>query len=125
MTDPQSGAARIRLDGALTVRGVESVHADLAAALQQHAMVIVDCSAATEVDLSVIQLLLAARRTAQRGAKTLSLAGADNTALRTALLRGGFVPAEPSGPDPGPDSGPDPGVVGPDTEFWLGMTGTA
>jgi ABC-type transporter Mla MlaB component len=116
MTDPNSGVARISLDGALTVRGVENVHADLAAALQQHAMVIVDCSAATEIDLSLIQLLLAARRTAQRAAKTLLLAGADNAALRTALLRGGFVPAAPDC---------DPGGVGPDTEFWLGTTGTA
>ncbi len=120
MTDPQPGDARIRLDGALTVRGVDSVHAKLAAALEQHAVVVVDCSAATEIDLSLIQLLLAARRTAQHADKTLRLAGADNTALRTALLRGGFVPAEP---DCDPDA--DPGGVGPDTEFWQGTTGTA
>ena len=120
MTDPQSSVARIRLDGALTVRGVESVHADLAAALGQHAMVFVDFSAATEVDLSLIQLLLAARRSAQRADKTLLHAGADNAALRTALARGGFVPGEPDC-----DIGGEPGAVGTDTEFWLRTTGTA
>jgi anti-anti-sigma factor len=112
MTDTQPSVALIRLDGALTVRSVETVHADLAAALEQHAMVIVDCSAATEIDLSAIQLLLAARRTAQRADKTLMLAGTDNAVLRTALLRGGFMPTEPD-------------AVGPDTEFWLGTPGTA
>ncbi len=112
MTDTQPGVGRIRLDGALTVRSVEKVHADLANALDQHAMVIVDCSAATEIDLSAIQLLLAARRTAQRADKTLRLAGTDNAVLRTALLRGGFVPTEP-------------GAVGSETEFWLGTLTTA
>ena len=109
MTDPHPSVANISLDGALTVRGVHSVHASLLAALEQHAMIILDCSAATEVDLSLIQLLLAARRTAQRANKTLRLAGADNSALQTALLRGGFVPTEPDGPDP-------------DAPFWLGTT---
>jgi ABC-type transporter Mla MlaB component len=128
MTDPLSSVARLRLDGALTVRGVASVHADLAAALDQHAMVIVDCSAATEVDLSLIQLLLAARRSAQHADKTLRLVGADNTALRTALARGGFLPSDPDGDpdgDPDRDPGGDPGAVGPDAEFWLGTTETA
>ncbi len=111
MTHPQPSLARIDLDGALTVRCVESLHAKLVTALQQHAMVIVDCSAATEVDLSLIQLLLAARRAAQRAGKTLRLAGADNAALHTALLRGGFAPAEPDAP-------------GPDTSFWRETAGT-
>ncbi len=130
MTDPQPGVARIRIDGAVTVRGVAAVHASLAAALEQHAMVIVDCSAATEVDLSVIQLLLAARRTAQRANRTLHLTGADNAALRTALWRGGFVPAEPDGEpddetgdetDDDPDNEPDD--LGRDESFWLGTPG--
>jgi len=120
MTDPHSIVARIRLDGALTVRGVASVHAGLAATLQQHAMVVVDSVAATEIDLSHIQLLLAARRTAQRADQTLRLTGADNAALRTALLRGSFVPAEPDR-----DPGANPGGVGPDTAFRQETTGTA
>jgi hypothetical protein len=91
----------------LTLRGVASVHARLTAALEQYAMVTVDCSAAIEVDLSVIQLLLAAHRAARRAGNTLCLAGADNAPLHAALWRGGFISTEPDSP-------------GPDAAFWLG-----
>ena len=119
MTDPQPDVAHIRLDGALTIRDIAGVHASLAAALERHATVIVDCSAATEVDLSLIQLLLAARRSAQRADRTLRLAGADNAALNTALLRGGFVPGEPDR-ETGREPDGDPEDPGPDAPFWLG-----
>ena len=55
VNDQQSGAACVILDGALTVRGIDAVQARLAAALRQHSVVTVDCGAATEIDLSLIQ----------------------------------------------------------------------
>ena len=79
------------LDGALTVRTVATVRATLLEALTQHQSVQVDCSAAESVDLSLIQLLLSARLTAQQAGKQLLLASPASGALLAALHQGGFL----------------------------------
>ncbi len=99
MTASQTTAAQITLDGAQTVRTIDRAHHDLAAVLAAHAAVTVDCVAVTEVDLSLIQLLLAARASARRNGKTIALTAPANDALRTALLQGGFLRDDADGPE--------------------------
>ena len=100
---------RLIFDGLLTLRTVEALQTRLADALATHDHLIVDCSAATEVDLSVVQLLLAARRTAADDGKTLLLAQPAGEALDKTLRRGGFL--DPAG--------------GGDIAFWLKGPGPA
>jgi anti-anti-sigma regulatory factor len=92
----QPKPARVVLDGGLTIRSIDAVRTRLAAALSEHAAIEVDCSAAIEVDLCLIQLLVAARHSAEQAGRQLILAQPADGALRTALVQGGFLPAEGS-----------------------------
>ena len=96
MPDIQSDAATLPLDGSLTVRTIGAVHAALVEALARNDAVQVDCTGAASVDLSLIQLLLAARRSADEAGKHLTLAAPAGGVLLAALERGGFLrSAEP------------------------------
>lgn len=89
--DAAPGAmATVLLDGRLTVRGAEAVCARLRAAVAPGRIVRVDCSAAEEADLSVVQLLLAARLAARRDGGDVVLAGLPAGPLGAVLAAGGF-----------------------------------
>jgi ABC-type transporter Mla MlaB component len=109
---PQAGNVAIVLDGVLTIRTTDEARARLTDALARAPTVSVDCSAATEVDVSLIQLLLAARRSAARNGGQLILAQPADGALLATLLRGGFIAA----------GGPSRGA---DDDFWLQTTSRA
>jgi ABC-type transporter Mla MlaB component len=109
VTGPQSTAACLALDGAQTVRTIDATYRNLTAALAEHATVSVDCSAATEVDVSLIQLLLAARASAARAGKTVALAAPASGVLAAALIQGGFLAEDAS-------------EAGPDATFWRAGT---
>lgn len=85
-------------EGPLTVRTIAAVHGTLLAALAGQQMVQVDCAGAETVDLSFIQLLLAARRSATNAGKQFQLAAPAAGALRTTLEQGGFLSSD--GADP-------------------------
>jgi anti-anti-sigma regulatory factor len=92
---PQDAAANVQLvlDGALTMRTVETVRATLRAAIEPPsapAGIDIDCSAATEIDLTFIQLLVAARVSTGANGRRLSLMPCPDGALLDALTRGGF-----------------------------------
>jgi ABC-type transporter Mla MlaB component len=89
---------RVVLEGAVTLRTIDSTHAALRDALTKHAKIDIDCAKATEIDLGVIQLLLAARKSAEAAGKTLALCAPADGALREALVRGGFLPSPPDSP---------------------------
>jgi ABC-type transporter Mla MlaB component len=95
---PDSDPADVVLDGALTVRTAAIVRDRLLAALAEHALVRVDCSAAESIDLSVLQLLLAARRSAAAAGKHVGLTAPAAGTLRGALEQAGLLPA--AGADP-------------------------
>jgi len=94
----QADMASLPLDGPLTVRTIKTVHDTLLKALAGNHAVQVDCTAADSVDLSFIQLLLAARRSAHEAGKQLTLAAPASGALLAALEQGGFLPH--ARPDP-------------------------
>ncbi len=88
MAKTQSEAVRIRLSGKLTLQGIEGTYATICAALGGNKVVEVDCSDANSFDLSFVQLLLSARRTA---GERVRLAMPLPAALQDVLQRGGFL----------------------------------
>jgi hypothetical protein len=62
MTDTRSAADRIELAGAITIREIEAVHKGLLAKLESKVPLEIDCSAVTEADISLVQMLLAAEK---------------------------------------------------------------
>jgi hypothetical protein len=92
---PQDVAANVQLvfDGALIMRTVETVQATLRTAIEPPsgpAGINIDCSAATEIDLTFIQLLIAARVSTCAAGRTLTLIPCPDGVLLDTLTRGGF-----------------------------------
>ena len=106
MTTDNSDIGQLVLDGNLTIRNIESVHLKLTDAISRRSQIVIDCRSADEVDVSMVQLLLAARAGAASAGRRLVLAHPADGALLDVLVRGGFL--QPAGAQPHPD-----------TSFWL------
>lgn len=92
----------VRLDGARTIAVAADTHAALSAALAGADAVVVDCRGTSEADLSLVQLLIAARHSADDAGKTLSLAAPADGPLAQILIDAGigrdpFWAGQPSG----------------------------
>src|SRR5579884_1049528 len=85
------GSCRLCLDGELTIRGIEQIHGLLQDALAESACVEIDCRGASEIDLSFIQLVLAARKSAEATGKTIILVEPPAEILLETLSRAGFL----------------------------------
>jgi ABC-type transporter Mla MlaB component len=83
----------LKFSGPLTVRVAKQIRARVIDALRQFPHLTIDCSGASEVDLSFIQLMLAARRSASAASKTISFAQSADGALLEALQQAGLVAA--------------------------------
>jgi ABC-type transporter Mla MlaB component len=103
MTPDAATAGHLAFEGALTMRTIEALHATLREAIKQYSSVSIDCTAATEVDLSFVQLLVAARASAGHADKSVVLATRPDGALLDTLTRVGFriVPEDQRGHQPG------------------------
>jgi anti-anti-sigma regulatory factor len=84
------GSVTVELSGALTIQRAAEIRDSLAAALSEGRDILVDCRAADETDLSFVQMLLSARRSAQAAGIDFQLASPLPQALATTLDRGGF-----------------------------------
>lgn len=91
LTDGNSGHHRVILEGDLTIRGIEAAHAVISEAATEHGAIEIDCAAATAIDISFVQLLLAARKSASLSGKTVALAHPAAGMLFDTLSRGGFL----------------------------------
>jgi len=93
--DQQVGGdlGKLVLVGGCTLRTAEDTCAALLNMAACHAEFEIDCSNVEEVDLSFIQLLLAARSSARQSGRTVRLAQPASGPLHDALLRGGFLEA--------------------------------
>lgn len=91
MSSDPTAAGHVRLDGALTVRNAAGIHQRLRESLRQHATVTLDCDAATDVDLSFVQLVLSARKSASLSGKSLSLVAPATDMLAGTLRRAGLL----------------------------------
>ncbi len=90
MTQHESTDDRLLLKGALTIRTAEIVCATLHETFARHPSILIDCGGADEVDLSFVQLLVAARASAQRLGNSVALAERPDGALLDAFTRAGF-----------------------------------
>jgi ABC-type transporter Mla MlaB component len=91
----------IEFVGELTIKTIADAHSDLAAALTASDAVQAQVAEDAAVDLTFVQLLQSARRTAREAGAAFGLAAPAAGALRETLERGGFL------------SAPE------DREFWL------
>jgi ABC-type transporter Mla MlaB component len=83
----------LAFDGVLGLRSIAALHAHLLQAMTGRTAIRIDCTNAESVDASVIQLLLAARRSAERDNVALDIAAPPDGALHRALMRCG-LPAD-------------------------------
>lgn len=88
---PASGgeSVRLRLEGEVTVESAGELRQALLQALEGGGGIVVDCGGATSIDLSTLQLLCAAHRTAITLGKDLALDGCED-ALARAVEEAGF-----------------------------------
>jgi hypothetical protein len=98
-------ADSVDLDGSRTIRNAEDTRSLLMEALKRPSPTRLDCSATDEADLSFLQLLLSARKSAEAAGRTLTLSHPASAPFLTAASRAGFAVA------------PDP-LGGKDT-YWL------
>jgi ABC-type transporter Mla MlaB component len=84
----------IEFSGIRTVRTAEQSHSLLLEALSAASSIRVDCSQLTEADISLVQLILSARKTAAGTGKRLTLAHPAEGILHGVLMRGGFLRAD-------------------------------
>ncbi len=85
---------QVSLSGDLTLRGVGEAHATLSAALAKHPSVVLAIDPASPVDLTFVQLLYSARKSAAEAGGDISLAAPASEGLLEVLRRGGFLAGE-------------------------------
>jgi anti-anti-sigma regulatory factor len=87
----------LSLTGSLTTPRANAIHGEALAALSSHPSVAIDCSAATEMDVAFIQILVAAHRFATQSGKSVALAAPPAGLLAETLKRCGFpAPQRPT-----------------------------
>lgn len=77
-------AGRVDLKGDATIAAASEIHAQLTDALHDGAAVTVDISGVERMDLSFVQLLISATRSARRSGTKLSVSGDADLLVRAA-----------------------------------------
>lgn len=80
----------VKLEGTLGLRNVEEVRGRLEAALEEETSVVVDVKKLVEVDISILQLLLAARVSAMHRGTELRFVTTHGDVLHEAMDRAGI-----------------------------------
>ncbi len=99
----------IELSGSLTIRDAGATLDRLKTALAGASSLTIDCSALTGADLSLVQLLAAAKASALAEGKSLRLVVPAGGALQTLLQQSGFL-------------SPDGKPKAPHDNFWAGAS---
>lgn len=97
----------ISLEGGLGFRDAKSTSQRLADAIAVFDLVEIDVSELAGLDASIVQLLISARRSAEKQGKTLAIAGGTSEIFQAVLVQAGLL-------------GPDGATRSADEEFWLG-----
>ena len=92
MAETDSGN-RLTLGGPLTVAACEQLHADLLSALSRPGDVRIELDPVSETDLSLLQILIAAERSAAAAGKRIALIAPPQGEFARALQSCGFQPA--------------------------------
>jgi ABC-type transporter Mla MlaB component len=81
----------IHLAGELSIQTIDRAHAELIEAFETGCDIVASVGAEAQVDLTCVQLLEAARRTAQADGRAFALGAPAEGGLLEALQRGGFL----------------------------------
>ncbi len=84
-------AAIVTIAGQIDVQSIAPVHRDLLNAVQGSNVIVLDVANVSDVDLTLVQLIVAARRYADASGKSLRLSGPATGKLHECLSRGGFL----------------------------------
>jgi hypothetical protein len=103
-------AGRVELTGTAGIREAEQIRSSLLEAVRQHNRTVIGCSPSARIDISVIQLILSAQKTAAAAGKTVTLARPADDGLLDTLLHAGMV--NPKGAKPAANQA-----------FWLKQEG--
>ena len=85
IVDKKTKSGRLILKDDLTIGRIQQIHDELEGALGKVKNLIIDVQFATDVDLTFLQLLCSAHRTAIGKNKALSLSGQINPAMEKAI----------------------------------------
>ena len=89
-----SDFAAVTLSGSLGLKDVAGLRAELLAALEGHGAVTLDCSALTEADTTIVQLLVAAKKTANASGVALTLKAEKTGVLGQLFIKTGLMAAD-------------------------------
>jgi ABC-type transporter Mla MlaB component len=103
--DRKASIHRCALDGDLTVRSAARIQGQLVDLLDRHRAIELDCAGATDIDLSFVQLVLAARKSADAIGASLTLSHPAGAVLHDAVTRAGILTCDA------------------ERAFWLNTTG--
>jgi len=95
MSEPLAEDQRLELSGAITLRDIKDVHLEVLARLKRHSTIEIDCRAVVEVDLTLIQLMIAADLTAAKSGKAVRLSQPYPEAIQQLLVRAGLLAGTP------------------------------
>jgi hypothetical protein len=85
------GATTIEIAGSGDIRAIGALHERLSQALQHHDTVVLDLNAMTDPDITLVQLIEAARRHAAATGKSVAIKYPAERELEGVLKRGGFL----------------------------------
>lgn len=102
----RSSEGQVRLQGSLTLRDAKQMHSLLQAAISASREVEVDVRDVSNIDVSIIQLIVSARKSAEQRGRRLVLVTEPDGAFRAALAKAGFL-------------GDDGACRHADEEFWM------
>jgi anti-anti-sigma regulatory factor len=86
-----SAPTYVTMPPSLTVRDAEHVHARLLEAVRDRSSVVIDCRAATDIDLSFIQLVISAHKSALANGKALTVVPPSDGRMTDILRRAGLI----------------------------------
>jgi hypothetical protein len=89
--EPGSEAFAVEMSGELTIRTAADMHARLAEAFLAHDDVVASVDETADMDLTFIQLIESARRSAREAGGSFALAAPAEGGLLAILRRGGFL----------------------------------
>jgi anti-anti-sigma regulatory factor len=84
-------AHSLQLTGEMTLRQAGALQAQLRSEAAEHDHVVIDCADVSEIDISVVQLLVAASKSAEAAGKSVSVRFPEGGVLDTILRRAGFL----------------------------------
>ncbi len=93
MATSQEDIFRVGLCGDLSLPSIGQAHEQVLAAFEQDLPIVIDLDGVTGADLTLVQLVEAARKSADRRGRTLSLSAPASGPTRAVLERGGFLGA--------------------------------